>query len=447
MVSPTGNSQSPKVASFWNWRSDAIVRLFNVQKKKTRHVSEYHPKNIGLSLSADAFDYEFVVCGKNTPYTQNQIINFFIVHGAMLESIDSGANVYENAFVLTLCCDLEQADLGPTEFAVQLRQMKFVDSADYSEMRGRLFGRLAGITFYNKRRALALDAATLINLGERLARETGASGAAALYEEGRMYAYSIVDQITRILTASQQLGHSPYSNYDEEEESEPKPEAYCMKCRLKREIRNPRQILLSNKSQALQGTCAVCTTRVYKIGAKYYARIRSGPVIENTRSFLTAAGWGIFELRTGMEDRFGSVTILDPPTMDGEISYGNQFTEGIAAGLLEKAAGSSNRMVLIGETFDQNNQTLRLHFAEKIRVTPPKRAAVLNRKVNRGREISSHSETRAISPVSEVLEVDRIIRSLEKIEADARTSAARNEGQEKQVPEQIIVDHAAPASQ
>jgi hypothetical protein len=434
--------------------SDAIVKLFKAQGKKAGQISEHYPKNIGLSLSANAYDYEFLICGRNVPYTQNQIVNFFIEHGAMLQTVDSSINAYENKFVTTICCNLEHADLGPMEFAIQLQGMKFVSSAEYSEMRGRLFGRLAGIAFNSKRRAVALESATLFNLGQRLAKETGASGSAALYQEGREYAHRIVDQIAQILTTSQQLGHSLYFDSDDEEDlSEPRLEAYCMKCRMKREIRHPRQVLLSNKSQALQGTCAVCTTRVFKIGAKHYGKVRGGPVIENAQAFLMAAGWGIFELRTATEGRFGSVTISDPPTMDGDVPYGNQFAEGIAAGVLEKASGNSNRMVLIGEKYDRYNQTLTLHFSEQIPtkvskhspIPAPNVKKILNKKQP---EIAEWAVPKAISPVTqEVIEVDRIIRSLEKIESDARTSIGQNEDQmeqgKKTTPDPLIVEPIA----
>jgi hypothetical protein len=374
----------------------------------------------------------------------------------MLQTVDSSINAYENTFVLTVCCNLEHANLGPMEFAVQLQGMKFVSSAEYCEMRGRLFGRLAGIAFNSKHRAVALEAATLINLGKRLARETGASGAAALYQEGREYAHSVVDQIAQILTTSQALGHSLYSDYDKlEDTSEPNLEAYCMKCRMKREIRNPRQVLLSNRAQALQGTCAVCTTRVFKIGAKHYGKVIGGPVIENARAFLMAAGWGIFELRTAMEGRFGSVTISDPPTMDGEVPYGNQFAEGIAAGLLEKAAGNSNRMVLIGQKFDRYNQTLILDFAEQVPAKVPKRPSftspeakkIVSRRIT---EIPKRAEPKAISHAGEdIIEVDRIIRSLEKIESEARSSIGQKEDRiqkgKNEEPGAMVIEPVSPA--
>ena len=43
-------------------------------------------------------------------------------------------------------------------------------------------------------------------------------------------------------------------------------EAYCMKCRMKREIRSPRQITMKNGRPATQGTCPVCGTKLFRIG-------------------------------------------------------------------------------------------------------------------------------------------------------------------------------------
>ena len=42
--------------------------------------------------------------------------------------------------------------------------------------------------------------------------------------------------------------------------------AYCMKCKKKVEIKNPRQITLKNNRQAVQGMCPVCGTNVFRIG-------------------------------------------------------------------------------------------------------------------------------------------------------------------------------------
>jgi hypothetical protein len=44
------------------------------------------------------------------------------------------------------------------------------------------------------------------------------------------------------------------------------PEAYCFKCRAKREIKNPEKITLKNNRPATRGVCPVCGTKVYRIG-------------------------------------------------------------------------------------------------------------------------------------------------------------------------------------
>jgi hypothetical protein len=43
-------------------------------------------------------------------------------------------------------------------------------------------------------------------------------------------------------------------------------EAYCVKCRTKREIKSPKAIVMKNKRPATQGTCPTCGTKVFKIG-------------------------------------------------------------------------------------------------------------------------------------------------------------------------------------
>ena len=43
-------------------------------------------------------------------------------------------------------------------------------------------------------------------------------------------------------------------------------QAYCVKCRVKREMRNPRPIIMKNKKPATQGVCPVCGTKMFRIG-------------------------------------------------------------------------------------------------------------------------------------------------------------------------------------
>ena len=43
-------------------------------------------------------------------------------------------------------------------------------------------------------------------------------------------------------------------------------EAYCLKCRDKREITNPEQVTLKNGRPATRGDCPTCGTKMYRIG-------------------------------------------------------------------------------------------------------------------------------------------------------------------------------------
>ena len=48
-------------------------------------------------------------------------------------------------------------------------------------------------------------------------------------------------------------------------------EAYCVKCRDRRELTDPKPVTLSNGRPAVQGTCPVCATtltRIVKAGEK-----------------------------------------------------------------------------------------------------------------------------------------------------------------------------------
>ncbi len=43
-------------------------------------------------------------------------------------------------------------------------------------------------------------------------------------------------------------------------------QAYCMKCRAKREMSNTQQIKMKNGRPATQGVCPVCGTKMFRIG-------------------------------------------------------------------------------------------------------------------------------------------------------------------------------------
>jgi len=42
--------------------------------------------------------------------------------------------------------------------------------------------------------------------------------------------------------------------------------AFCVKCKAKREMKNPQSIVMKNGRKATKGTCPVCGTGMFRIG-------------------------------------------------------------------------------------------------------------------------------------------------------------------------------------
>jgi len=43
-------------------------------------------------------------------------------------------------------------------------------------------------------------------------------------------------------------------------------QAYCFKCRTKREIKNPEKVTMKNDRLGTRGICPVCGAKVFRIG-------------------------------------------------------------------------------------------------------------------------------------------------------------------------------------
>lgn len=43
-------------------------------------------------------------------------------------------------------------------------------------------------------------------------------------------------------------------------------QAYCVKCKEKRDVKNPRSIVMKNGRPAVKGECATCGTKMFRIG-------------------------------------------------------------------------------------------------------------------------------------------------------------------------------------
>jgi hypothetical protein len=475
---------NPNVSIFELGSAYRTVKLFKYKPKDDQVIEEYaHSSGVGLSSPAGQFDYEFLIKGKKVPSALNQILDIFLEHYANLLTLNNNNSSNDGrVFRLAVSCNLEHSDIGPLGFCSLIRNLGFVSGVEYSELKGRLFGKgRFPLNFYGRNRAIALRSDTLIKLGMRLAREAGSSATSSLYEEGRAYAKNTLDELKEIIIPPDYAEgrDSSYPDYvtvdDEEEYNDSRIFAYCVKCREMKAIEKITEVILRNGKEALQGSCPSCSSKVFKLGsARKPGRVLSSPLIENMQGFLLASGLGTFELRSEAEKRKASVTILNPPTNgkdqggdydDDDIVFGNQFLEGIAAGFLESILGINNEMKLIGEKYNQSKKMLELHFAqyrpviESKHVHPTKSliSATLDmiKKKRKKKKVPlpQIEEITSEPSAQEYMEVERIIHSLEQIEAQAREVISekqanyhqKNKEQEKkpEMPEQILVEEKA----
>ena len=45
-------------------------------------------------------------------------------------------------------------------------------------------------------------------------------------------------------------------------------EGYCVKCKAKREMDSPEEVIMKNKMKAVKGTCPKCGTKMFRILGK-----------------------------------------------------------------------------------------------------------------------------------------------------------------------------------
>ncbi len=83
-------------------------------------------------------------------------------------------------------------------------------------------------------------------------------------------------------------------------------EAYCMKCRTKREMKDAEAVTMKNGKPATQGVCPVCGTKMFRIGRSTEQVNKSGP---NMRIYVGNLSYEVTEEELRQEfAAFGEVT-------------------------------------------------------------------------------------------------------------------------------------------
>jgi len=83
-------------------------------------------------------------------------------------------------------------------------------------------------------------------------------------------------------------------------------EAYCVKCRTKREMKDAKAVTMKNGKPATQGVCPVCGTKMFRIGQSTEQVNESGP---NMRIYVGNLSYEVTEEELRQEfAAFGEVT-------------------------------------------------------------------------------------------------------------------------------------------
>jgi hypothetical protein len=61
-------------------------------------------------------------------------------------------------------------------------------------------------------------------------------------------------------------------------------QAYCVKCKTKRDMKNEKQVTMKNGRGAISGTCSVCDTKIFMIGGAGYKSMAKVAVKQATKS-------------------------------------------------------------------------------------------------------------------------------------------------------------------
>jgi hypothetical protein len=86
-------------------------------------------------------------------------------------------------------------------------------------------------------------------------------------EESTPLQDTIIPDPTESVTQENVAGHETEDILELDDSAE-RTQAYCVKCREKREMQDPERIVTKNGRNALEGTCPVCGTKLFRFIAR-----------------------------------------------------------------------------------------------------------------------------------------------------------------------------------
>jgi hypothetical protein len=171
------------------------------QRDQSGSNTDYYPYRLGQTATGDPKKFAFLISGRDEKRLsgQGQVLSLFLKHRVRILSQWGYTEDVRREFVTCLTCDMRNADITPDGLIVELRLLKFVQTARSIRMENRLFDGFSFPMTLLDSRVIALDASITFLLERELKTP---EQKAALVEVGRVYAMDTIRQIRARLPRS-----------------------------------------------------------------------------------------------------------------------------------------------------------------------------------------------------------------------------------------------------
>ena len=160
----------------------------------------YFPRNIGVSSPPGESVHEFVVVWRHEFGSLPKILDVFSRHKAKVLLTHSQLDRPTNTVVGTFFCDVAQADQSVEELRKEIRNLDFVQDADFASAQRSIFDKfLFPVTVWGRDRVIVMRMDPMFNIERRLTAELGSAGAAIMFGEGEGYSSETIKHYQEVL--------------------------------------------------------------------------------------------------------------------------------------------------------------------------------------------------------------------------------------------------------
>jgi predicted transcriptional regulator len=267
---------------------------------------------LGLPRAGAATLVEFLIVGRNRADYQNRVIQLLTAHKANLISVTShAANDDHTIFSMSCIVDRSEMNCLPDDLLIAIRKLKFIIRAEKESMSGKIFSNYSFPVAFTRTNngSVIFEANSLFEiLGD----------CSKIEEHGRKYASRIIDSL--------------------------RPATTFVRSETRKQARES--------------------------------------LVDSVRDYFRASGWGLlnFDFDKADEecDLYNVSTVVISQLPEATVTCANpgmgapwiSFFKGVICGLLEIIAPDVNNKRILGQTFNEQNRSLKFFVARPNQIDP-----------------------------------------------------------------------------